>query len=46
MDKKLIEDTIKKYQDQLDDEEHFKTVEKFLSQDGCTTTERMDQKKN
>ena len=30
MDKKLIEDTIKKYQDQSDDEEHFKRLRNFF----------------
>ena len=30
MDKKLIEDTIKKYQNQLDDEELFKRLRNFF----------------
>lgn len=30
MDKKLIEDTIKKYQDLLDDEEHFQRLKNFF----------------
>lgn len=30
MKRELIEDSIQKYQDLLDDEEHFSTVKKFL----------------
>lgn len=30
MDKKLIEDTIQKYQDLLDDEEHFQRLRNFF----------------
>lgn len=46
MKRELIEETIKKYQDQLNDEEHFQRLRNFFPKNGHTTTERMDQKKN
>ena len=46
MKRELIEDTIQKYQDLLDDEEHFQRLRNFFPRNSDPATERMDQEKN
>lgn len=46
MKRELIEDSIQKYQDLLDDEEHFQRLRNFFPRTAIQQTERMDQKKN